>query len=244
MSALLEVKNLSISFGGVKAVQNLSFNVEKGEILGLIGPNGAGKSTCVNLITGAYKPDQGEIWFDGRQVLPKHSIQDRVKMGMGRTFQTPRPFGNMTTFDNVLATAVQTRSFADARKKSAEILELTGLAAYSNMISAKLPIEMRKRLDLARILTNDPKFVMMDEVMAGLNPIEMQEGIKLIREINNMGITILYIEHVMKTVVEVCSRVLVITEGKFLSEGKAEEVLKRPEVIDAYIGGGHKHVHS
>lgn len=241
MSALLEVKNLSISFGGVHAVDNLSFTVEKGEILGLIGPNGAGKSTCVNLITGAYKPDHGEIYFNGQQILPKHSIQDRVRMGMGRTFQTPKPFGNMTTFDNVLTIAIQTRPFSEARVKSQEVLELTGLGEYANMMSSKLPIEMRKRLDLARILVNDPQFIMMDEVMAGLNPIEMQEGIRLIRKLNEMGITILYIEHVMKTVIEVCSRVLVITEGRFLSEGKAEEVLKQPEVIAAYIGGVHNH---
>lgn len=240
MSALLEANNISISFGGIHAVKDLSFQVRKGEILGLIGPNGAGKSTCINLITGVYMPDTGYITFDGTKMTDKHTIRERVWMGMGRTFQTPRPFGNMTVYDNIFTIALQKHSFADAHAKTREILEMADLASNADMISEKLPIEKRKWLDLARILANDPKFIMMDEVMAGLNPNEMEASFELIERLNQRGITILFIEHVMNAVVRICSRVLVINEGKFLAEGEPREVLSRPEVIEAYIGGKRK----
>lgn len=240
MSVLLEAHDISISFGGIRAVQNLSFQIQRGEVLGLIGPNGAGKSTCINLITGVYMPDTGYITFDGTRMTEKHTIRERVHLGMGRTFQTPRPFGNMTVYDNVFTIALQQNSFAEAHAKAKEILEITDLAGNANMISAKLPIEMRKWLDLARILANNPKFIMMDEVMAGLNPNEMESSFQLIERLNQAGITILFIEHVMHAVVRVCSRVLVINEGKFLAEGEPREVLNRPEVVEAYIGGKRK----
>ena len=235
--ALLQAKNLSISFGGVHAVQQLSFSVYKGEILGLIGPNGAGKSTCVNLISGILRQDSGEIVFDGHLLNPQKTISDRVSLGIGRTFQTPRPFGNMTVFDNVLTVALQKSGHKAAREKVEYILEITELKPFSKMISAKLPIEKRKWLDLARVLANDPKFVMLDEVMAGLNQIEMESSLELIRKINSEGITILFIEHVMSAVVKICSRVVVINEGRFLSEGGPHEVLADRKVITAYIGG-------
>lgn len=240
MSVLLEIQHLTKSFGGIRAVNDLSFQVHKGEILGLIGPNGSGKSTCVNLISGTYKPDSGCILFCGRKLLPRDTIGDRVSLGMGRTFQTPKPFGTMNVFDNVLTVALQHYDFKRAAEKTNEILNQTGLYPNRDMLSSKLPIERRKWLDLARILVNDPSFVMLDEVMAGLNPQEMAESLELVSKINNngSGVTFLFIEHVMKAVIRICNRVVVINQGQFLSEGEPSEVLRKKEVVDAYIGGG------
>ena len=238
MSTLLEVKDLSIAFGGVKALQKLSFSVNEGEIMGFIGPNGSGKSTCVNVISGLYKRDEGEVFFDNKAITPKHSITERVHMGLGRTFQTPRPFSSLSVYDNVFAVALQHHNKAAAADKARELLEFTGLWQYRDMVSSKLPIELRKWLDLTRALVNDPKMLMMDEVMAGLNPSEMSASCELVKKINERGITILFIEHVMQAVVGICSRVVVINEGHFLCEGEPKEVLKRKEVIESYIGGG------
>lgn len=236
MAKILSVEDLSISFGGVKAVQHVSFDIEKGEVLGLIGPNGSGKSTCVNLISGAYIPDGGKVIFDGREMKYNESIAARAKMGMGRTFQTPRPFGNMTVYENVYTVALQKHSPEEAAKKAEEILAFTGLDEYRDMKSSKISIEKRKWLDLARLLTLDCKFIMMDEVMAGLNPSEMESCVELVKKINEQGITILFIEHIMKAVISVCHRVLVLNEGKMLCEGEPTEVLQRQDVVEAYLG--------
>ena len=236
MSTILQVNDLSISFGGIKAVQHVSFDVEQGEILGLIGPNGSGKSTCVNLISGAYLPDTGTVIFDGTLLKEKDSIAARAKMGMGRTFQTPRPFGNLSVHMNIYTVALQKHNPAEAAKKTEEILEFTGLSQYKDMKSSKISIEKRKWMDLARILALDAKFIMMDEVMAGLNPSEMESCVALVKKINESGVTILFIEHIMKAVLSVCNRVLVLNEGKLLCQGEPEQVLRRQDVIDAYLG--------
>jgi len=241
MSTLLTADNISISFGGIKAVQNVSFQMETGEILGLIGPNGSGKSTCVNLISGVYPLDTGKIIFNGRELTPKDDIADRARLGIGRTFQSPRPFINYTVYDNVFSIALQRHSHKEAAEKTRWCLELTALDSMADMISGKLPIEKRKWLDLARVLTTDAKLIMMDEVMAGLNPREMEESIELVHRINKQGVTILFIEHVMKAVVAVCSKVIVLNEGRFLCEGTPAEVLQRQDVIEAYLGGGSVH---
>ena len=240
MNTLVEINNISISFGGIKAVQNLSFNIEQGEILGLIGPNGSGKSTCVNMICGVCKPDNGEITFDGRKMSDKFSIAARSKLGMGRTFQSPRPFTNLSVYDNVYVAALTKHSKKEAAEKTDYLLKLAELdhSAYSS--SSKLSIEKRKWLDLARVLATDPKLIMMDEVMAGLNPTEMEASFELVRKINKEGITVLFIEHVMKAVVSICSRAIVLNEGKLLCQGDPKEVLQRHEVIEAYIGGQKK----
>jgi ABC-type branched-subunit amino acid transport system ATPase component len=205
--------------------------------LALIGPNGSGKSTTVNLITGVYLQDEGQVIFDGKEVDKKLSIAKRSHLGMGRTFQTPKPFGNLTVFDNVFAVALQKYTFKDATAKAKEILELSQLAPLSDLSASQLSIEKRKWLDLARVLATEPKLVMMDEVMAGLNPNEMMASLDFVRAINKMGITILFIEHVMAAVVSVCTRAIVLNEGKFLAGGTPQEVLKNPLVIEAYIGG-------
>jgi ABC-type branched-subunit amino acid transport system ATPase component len=236
MATILEVKDLSISFAGIKAVQHLSFSIEQGEILGLIGPNGSGKSTTVNIIAGNYIQDDGEVSFNGQTVSKKLSIARRSHLGMGRTFQTPRPFGNLSVYDNVFSIFLQKYNFRDADVKTREILDLSQLAPLGSLAASQLSIEKRKWLDLARVLATEPKFVMMDEVMAGLNPQEMLSSLDFVREINKRGITILFIEHVMQAVVSVCHRAIVLNEGRFLYEGEPREVLENPSVIEAYIG--------
>jgi len=239
MERLLHVDNISISFGGIKAVQNVSFDIGKGEVLGLIGPNGSGKSTTVNLISGAYKTQTGGINFDGKDLTEKDGIVERAHLGIGRTFQSPRPFGNLNVYDNIFTISLQMYSHHEAHIKTEEILSDTGLDNMRDVNSLKLPIEKRKWLDLARVLAIEPKLVMLDEVMAGLNPSEMEASLALVRKINANGISVLFIEHVMKAVVSICTRVVVLNEGKFLCEGKPMEVLQRKEVIEAYLGGGH-----
>ena len=241
MREQLKLRNLHKSFGGVHAVDNVSFDVYQGEILGLIGPNGSGKSTTVNLISGVYELDAGEILFED-QLINKLSIPKRSRIGIGRTFQSPKPFTGLTVFESVFTIAIQFMSFKDAEKKALEILKTTDLYDVKDWKSERLPIERRKWLDMARILATDPKIIMLDEVMAGLNPSEIETSIEMVRRINQQGITILFIEHVMKAVVKLCHRIVVLNEGKLLCTGKPDEVMNNPEVVKAYLGGGFKHV--
>lgn len=237
MSNILVSDNISKAFGGVKAVQNVSFEVKKGEILGLIGPNGSGKSTVVNLITGVYRLDTGKIIFDGNAIPQTESVPKRANRGMGRTFQTPKPFSGLSVYENVYIVGLQEHSPDESERKTREVLDLLELTDSADMLSSKLPIEKRKWLDLARILVNEPKFIMMDEVMAGLNPSEMENSLVLIKRINEeYGVSILFIEHVMKAVVSLCHRCIVLNEGKLLVEGEPREVLNIEEVITAYLG--------
>lgn len=238
MDTILSLKDVSISFGGVHAVNHVSFDIGKGELVGLIGPNGSGKSTTVNLISGVYKVDGGEIYFKGKKVPAHMDITHRSRLGMGRTFQTPKPFGNLTVFDNVMSIALLKDGFREAAAKTNAVLERTRLASVQDMLSSKLPIERRKWLDLARILVTGADFIMLDEALAGLNSAEMDESLELVRQINDDGVTILFIEHIMRAVVKLCNRVVVLNDGSLLCEGEPSEVLKRPEVIEAYIGGG------
>ncbi|HIQ83776.1 MAG TPA: ABC transporter ATP-binding protein [Candidatus Pullichristensenella stercorigallinarum] len=237
---ILRVEDISISFSGIKAVQHLSFELEQGEFVALIGPNGSGKSTTINMISGTYKPDGGKIYFDGKLLSNRDTIAQRSHLGIGRTFQTPKPFGNLTVFDNVYAICLQKYDFKTSRKKAGEILEMSSLMDLANTPSSKLSIEKRKWMDLARVLATEPKLIMMDEVMAGLNPNEMLSSLDYVREINRRGITILFVEHVMRAVVSVCTRAVVLNEGKFLYEGTPTDALNDPTVIAAYIGGGNK----
>ena len=235
-AAVLEVKNLHKRFGGVHAVNDVSFQVKKGELLGLIGPNGSGKSTTVNLIAGTYTADSGDILFQGKSIL-RNSIAQRAQRGITRTFQTPRAFQGITVYNSIFTAALTKGSFEEADKKAMEILEMTGLMPLKDVFSEKLPIENRKWLDLARILAIEPELIMLDEVMAGLNPSEMDESMALIRRINESGITIVFIEHVMRAVSALCQRVIVLSDGKMLCEGTPEYALNDPEVIKTYLGG-------
>lgn len=241
MSTLIEVKNIGISFGGIQAVKDVSFKIEKGEILGLIGPNGSGKSTCVNLIAGVYPVDHGEIWFRNELIKPTLGIASRAKLGIGRTFQSSRPFGNLSVYENIYTIALQSHPPKQAAEATEAILTFMGMEEDKNTLSAKLSIQKRKWLDLARILATGAEFIMMDEVMAGLTPTEMEESAALVNRLQaEYGKTILFIEHVMKAVIAVCHRCVVLNEGQVLSEGIPEDVLQRPDVIAAYLGGGSR----
>lgn len=237
MGRLLEVTDLSISFGGIKAVQHLNFHIDQGEVLALIGPNGSGKSTTVNMISGVYIQNSGEIVFEGRKIPAKMSIAERAKLGIGRTFQTPKPFAHLSVYDNIYTIALQQNAKSQAAKLTDEILRLTQLYDLKDTRSGKLSIEKRKWMDLARCMAVKPKIIMMDEVMAGLNPSEMEASLELVRTINKEGITVLFIEHVMKAVVSVCTRAIVLNQGQLLCEGEPRTVLNNPDVIAAYLGG-------
>ena len=234
---ILEIKNLDKSFGGVHAINDLSFDIYEGEILGLIGPNGCGKSTTVNLITGVYVQDKGDIVFDGKTNLKKQTVPERAKMGLARTFQSPKPFSNMTVFDSVYTTCMlYNRRMKDASAKAHELLKLMNFGDMEDTLCSKLPIERRKWLDMTRALATNPKLLMLDECLAGLTPSEMEESLALVRRIHDLGVTILFIEHVMSAVVNLCHRVVVMNEGHFLSQGEPAVVMKQPEVIKAYLG--------
>lgn len=236
---LLQAEHIGISFGGVKAVQDVSFEIQKGEILGLIGPNGSGKSTCVNLISNVYKLDTGTIIFRGKALDPKDSIMARARMGITRTFQTPKPFTGMNVFESVFSIALlNNKNFREAEKKANDVLELTDLSSVKTLLSEKLPIEKRKWLDLARALVTDPALIMLDEVLAGLNQVETADSLELVRQINReKGTTFLFIEHNIRAVLSLCTRVIVLNEGRILATGDPVQVMKRPDVIAAYIGG-------
>ena len=237
MTAILEVIHLDKSFGGVHAVNDVSFQLERGEILGLIGPNGSGKSTTVNLINGTYKPDSGDILYEGKSIL-KYTIGQRFHMGISRTFQTPKPFTGLSVFDSIYTVALQKYSYTEAKQRAKETLNMIGIQEFSEMPCQKLPIEKRKWLDMARILVLSPKVLMLDEVMAGLNPSEIGTSIDLIKRINETGVSVIFIEHVMNAVVRLSHRIVVLNEGKFLCEGTPDTVMNDPEVIKAYLGGG------
>ena len=237
--AILEIRDLCKFFGGVKAVNHVSFCLEEGEILGLIGPNGSGKSTTVNLISGIYAPDGGDVIYQGESLL-RYSIPQRSHKGIGRTFQTPKPFLGLSVFDSVYTIALQFGTYRQAAERTNEILKMTELDELAPLKCDKLPIEKRKWLDMARILATTPKVIMLDEVMAGLNPSEIDESIGLIKRINEQGVSIIFIEYVMRAVTSLSHRIVVLDEGKFLCEGTPETVMNDPRVIEAYLGGGHK----
>ena len=242
MKKLLEVIDLDKSFGGVHAINHLSFDVFEGEILGLIGPNGSGKSTCVNLITGVYTQDSGDMVYQGTK-LKKQPIPDRAFMGLGRTFQSPKPFTNLTVRDSVYTIAMlHNKHMKVAGEKADEIIEMVGFTGIANTLCSKLPIEKRKWLDMARVLAINPRLLMLDECLAGLTPIEMEDSIDLVKKINQTGVTVLFIEHVMSAVTKLCHRVVVLNEGKLLSQGDPAVVMREEAVIKAYLGEDYKNV--
>jgi branched-chain amino acid transport system ATP-binding protein len=237
---LLEVRGATKRYGGVMAVQDISFDVRRGEILGLIGPNGAGKTTLINLITGVAQPTRGTITFDGRLLNGKrpHVIG---RMGVARTFQVVRPFANLTVLQNVAVGAMYgaggaRRSAKEALKLADEVLEFVHLAPRRDDPADSLPIAGRKRLELAKALAMEPRLLLLDEAMAGLRGTEVDEAMDLVRKVSQRGITLLIIEHVMKVIMGVCQRVIVLDYGKLIAEGAPAEVTANPAVIEAYLG--------
>ncbi len=237
MGPLLEVESLTKRFGGLLANQNVSFAVYPGEIVGLIGPNGAGKTTLFNCITGFYRPEGGRVRFEGVDITGWPP--DRVcRAGIARTFQVVRVFRGLTVFENVLVGALlRNPNPGRAAGVARQILALTGLSEQADELVDGLPIAHKKRVELARALATGPKLLLLDEVMAGLNPRERQGAIELVRKVRSeLKVTVLMVEHVMEVVMPLSDRVVVLDFGTKIAEGRPHEVINNPEVIKAYLG--------
>jgi branched-chain amino acid transport system ATP-binding protein len=233
---MLAIEQIGKNFGGLRALNNVSLGLSPGEILAVIGPNGAGKTTLFNVLTGFIKPDSGRVLFQNQPLLglKPHRI---CHLGLVRTFQIVKPFLELTVLDNVIVAAFnRSRDVKEAKNKAEEIIRFAGLQDKRRALGNELTLPNRKRLELARALATDPQLLMLDEVMAGINPTETDTLIELIREINRRGVTILMIEHVMRGVMALSQRILVLNFGEKIAEGFPEEVVKNPLVVEAYLG--------
>jgi branched-chain amino acid transport system ATP-binding protein len=235
---ILVAERISRSFGGIRAIDDLSFALNQGEIVALIGPNGAGKTTLVNLLTGVLRPSSGHIRFEGIDVTAQRPFE-AARRGLARTFQIVQPFPRMSVLENVAAAALfggKQESVAAAMDVASQQLEFTGLTAFSDRPASALTLAGRKRLELAKSMATNPKVLMLDEVNAGLNSGEIDGALKLIRQIAERGVTILIIEHLMKVVLSLAQRVLVLHHGQLIAEGSAQDMVRDPRVVEAYLG--------
>jgi branched-chain amino acid transport system ATP-binding protein len=236
---LLEGKEVTKNFGGLSAVFKADFHINQGEILGLIGPNGAGKTTLFNLISGAQPLTSGAIWFKAGTIT-KLKPNQICKRGIARTFQLIKPFGNMTALDNVWLGSMFGTSpgipTPKARKQSLELLEFVGLSALQGTPARELTLVNQKRLEVARGLATRPELLLLDELMAGLNPAEVTQAMELVKRIRERGITIFMIEHVMRAIMNVCDRIMVLDHGVKIAEGTPEEIAANRKVIEVYLG--------
>jgi branched-chain amino acid transport system ATP-binding protein len=239
MSAtILVADRVSRRFGGIQAVDDVSFALKEGEIVALIGPNGAGKTTLVNMMTGVHRASNGHIRFQGRDVTGQRPFE-AARRGIARTFQIVQPFPRMTVVENVAAGALfggSHSSIADAMATAREQLEFMGLAAFADRPASALTLAGRKRLELAKSMAMQPKVLLLDEVNAGLNASEIDGALRLIRQIAERGVTILVIEHLMKVVLSLAERVLVLHHGQLIAEGSAHDIVQDKRVIEAYLG--------
>ncbi len=232
----LEVEKLKKTFGGLVAVQNFDMTLEKGEIVGLIGPNGAGKTTVFNIVAGFYQPDAGHVRFEGKDLVGMKPYQV-CALGVARTFQVTKPFVNNTVLENVMVGAFSRTAHApEARKKALEVLDFLGFQDHKDVLGHELTTADHKRLELARALATQPRLLLLDESMAGLNPTEKMHLLELLRRVRDQGITLLVVEHDMKAVMSLCERIIMLHRGEKLVEGAPQQVANNPQAIAAYLG--------
>lgn len=235
---MLEATGVSKAFGGLTAVSQVDIHVDEGEILGLIGPNGAGKTTLFNLLSGAIQMDSGTVIFDGKKISGMKPNQI-CHLGMGRSFQAAKNFAGMPVRQNVLMGALfgkKGRTAAEASKIVDEVLDFVGLKEYADRMVPDIPLAYQKRLEVARALATKPTLILLDEMMAGLNPTEVSEAMDLVTKIRKSGITIIMIEHVMKAIMIICDRIVVLHHGAKLAEGTPQEIATSKAVIEVYFG--------
>jgi len=233
---IFETKDLVKFFGGLAAVNGVSFQIEQGEIFGLIGPNGSGKTTIFNLINNYFPLTSGDVLFDGRSIknLKTHKI---CHLGIARTFQVVKPLARLTVLENVTASAFcRVNSIKEAQKLALEMIDFCGLMSYKEQQAKGLPIGLRKRLEITRAMATQPKILLLDETCAGLTPKEVDLAIDLIKEINRRGVTVIVIEHIMKVIMTISQRILAINHGQPIAAGTPEEIARNPQVIEAYLG--------
>jgi len=241
--ALLEIRGLTKTFGGLTAIDDVSFRVEEAEIVGLIGPNGAGKTTVFNCVSGFYEPTRGRLHFAGHEITgwAPHRV---CRLDMARTFQIVRTFSDLSVLENVMVGAfLRTGNRAQAERAARHVLELMGLAAKAEMRGGSLTIAEKKRLEMARALATKPRLLMLDEVMAGLNPAERQAAVELVRQVRAEGITILMVEHVMEVIMPISDRIVVLNYGRKIAEGRPETIARDDQVIAAYLGEKYRGRH-
>jgi branched-chain amino acid transport system ATP-binding protein len=238
--AYLRVRNIGMRFGGLQALDDVSFDVARGSVVGLIGPNGSGKTTMMNVISGVYKPTSGSVEFAGKRIadVPTYDV---CKLGIARTFQVVKPFANLTVRENVAVGAMygrsgRKRSSAESFERASELLEVVALARVADRQASELTIPDRKRLEVAKALALDPDVLLLDEVMAGLNASEVDEALALLRGVNARGVTLIVVEHLMKAIMSISTTVVVLAEGKKIAEGPPLAVTSSPAVIEAYLG--------
>ena len=235
-NSLLSVDNVTKRFGGIQAVGGISLELDHKEIIGIIGPNGAGKTSFFNLLSGMFIPDSGSIVFDGHQIT-RTDPATRARMGVGRTFQVVRPFKGMTVAENVMVPLlVNDSSVSKAHNKAVELLGDLGIPQLADTPTEALTLAQRKRVEVARALATEPKLLLLDEVLAGLNSREVIDVLPFVTTVRDRGVTILMIEHIVSAVLEVSDRMMVLDHGKVIAEGDPQTVIKDPQVVEAYLG--------
>ncbi|MGH6717170.1 MAG: ABC transporter ATP-binding protein [Bradyrhizobium sp.] len=241
MTDALVVKGLSKRFGGLRAVHDVSFTVRENETMALIGPNGAGKTTSFHLITGFHRADSGSVLAFGQEIVGLRP-HDVCGLGLARTFQVAKPFGAMTVLANVMTGAfLRDRRVAAAREAARAAIEFVGLSAHEQTPAKDLTTIDQRRLEMARALATQPRILLLDEVMAGLNPAEIDQAVALVGKLSQRGLTIVIVEHVMRAIMAVARHIVVLDHGQKIAEGAPKEVVENPEVIRAYLGSGYAH---